>query len=96
MDVHSGSGRTAFHAACASDHAACAEALVRAGADVEAQDSLGVTGQQVAERNGCAAVLAALAALAAERQSGQLAAAVRTAHGHSSRAQILPAASSGC
>ena len=31
---------------------------VRAGADVEARDSLGVTGQQVAEQKGCAAVLA--------------------------------------
>ena len=40
-------GRTAFHRACVNNHAACAEALARAGCDVGIKDPRGRTGLQV-------------------------------------------------
>jgi ankyrin repeat protein len=45
-------GLTAFHAACASNQAACAEALVRAGCDVGLKDSSGRTGREMADEEG--------------------------------------------
>jgi ankyrin repeat protein len=73
--VHPGSGWTAFHAACGDNHPDCAEALALAGCDVGIKDSDGKTGRQLAEQNGCAAVVERLRALGAERAQAVQAAA---------------------
>jgi ankyrin repeat protein len=49
--------RTAFHAACGNNQAACAEALARAGCDVGIKNIHGETGQEVAETKGHAGVV---------------------------------------
>jgi ankyrin repeat protein len=45
--VHPSDDSTAFHCACVNNHVACAEALARAGCDVDIKDPRGRTGLQV-------------------------------------------------
>jgi ankyrin repeat protein len=59
--------RTAFHAACGNNQAECAEALVRAGCDVGLKAIDGVTGRELAEGRGHAAVVGRLRAVVAEQ-----------------------------
>jgi ankyrin repeat protein len=58
---------TAFGYACAENHPDCAEALLRAGCDMDIKDGNGVTRRQIAERMGHKVVLARLEWLEAER-----------------------------
>ena len=64
---------TAFHCACYTNHAECAEALVRAGCDVGLKsvfDFDGKTGREEAEAQGHVALAARLRALEAELHGG--------------------------
>ena len=54
------SGFTAFHYACFRNKVECAEALVRVGCDVGLKTIKGLTGREVAEHEGHAAVVARL------------------------------------
>ena len=54
-------GSTIFHLACRHDHAGCVDAIVRTGCHMDLRDGEGRTGKDLAETNGCAAVLALLA-----------------------------------
>jgi ankyrin repeat protein len=60
-------GFTAFHFACYSNHAQCAEVLARAGCDVGLKDKSGQTGRERAEARGHAAVVERLRAVVAEQ-----------------------------
>eukprot|EP01045_Picozoa_sp_COSAG04_P022624 COSAG04_NODE_2583_length_3896_cov_90.326574_2_plen_556_part_00 len=73
--VHPATGDTAFHCACFSNQPDCAEALVRAGCDTTARSKGDETGQEIAEDEGNAAVLARLSAVAAEVRGQRQAAA---------------------
>jgi ankyrin repeat protein len=66
------SGFTAFHHACATNQAECAEALARAGCNVGLKNNDGKTGQQVAEAQGSKDVLRRLRALARQPFVGVL------------------------
>jgi hypothetical protein len=70
-DVHE--GMSAFHCTCLHGEPDCAEALVRAGCNVSACSTDGLTGRQLAESQGHAAVLARLRTLDAEQPSGRAA-----------------------
>jgi ankyrin repeat protein len=61
---------TAFHFACLENQPDCAEALARAGCDVRLKNALGLTGWQIAERQGYAVVVKRLQALEAEQAVG--------------------------
>jgi ankyrin repeat protein len=76
-ESHSGGPRglhgTAFHCACYTNHAECAEALVRAGCDIGLKSVLdfdGKTGREEAEAQGHVALAARLRALEAELHGG--------------------------
>jgi ankyrin repeat protein len=60
-------GCTAFHMACYSNQAECAEALARVGCDVGLKTKEGRTGRQLAEIKGHDAVVAQLLVVIAER-----------------------------
>jgi ankyrin repeat protein len=65
--AHPRTGFTAFHYACFGNQSDCAEALVHAGCDVGLKDGEGMTGGEVAELQGHAAVVARLRAVVAEQ-----------------------------
>jgi ankyrin repeat protein len=65
--VHPFSGGAAFHSACYSNQAECAEALARAGCNVGLKDSQGKTGREVAEGEGHTAAVARLRAVVADQ-----------------------------
>jgi ankyrin repeat protein len=65
--VSPGTGFTSFHMACFTNHAECAEVLARAGCDVGIKDKKGMTGREVAEGRGHAAVVARLRAVVGEQ-----------------------------
>ena len=56
-DAQAGTGGTAFHFACINQHPDCAEALWRAGCDIDAKCREGSTGLEIAEAQGHAAVV---------------------------------------
>jgi ankyrin repeat protein len=60
-------GCTAFHDACFYNQAECAEALVRVGCDVGLKDNAEMTGRELAEAEGHAAVVERLQAVVAEQ-----------------------------
>jgi hypothetical protein len=60
-------GSTAFHAACRHNQPESAEELAGAGCDVGLKDKNGLTGREVAEANGHAAVVARLRAVVGEQ-----------------------------
>jgi ankyrin repeat protein len=64
--VKRGTGGTAFHSACYDNQPECAEALARAGCDVDIKDSNGLTGRDIAEQEGHTAVVQRLHRLDAE------------------------------
>jgi ankyrin repeat protein len=66
---------SAFHMACLTNHAECAEALAWAGCDVGLKDIHGRTGREVAEANGHAVVVERLRAVVAEQLRAAQAAA---------------------
>jgi ankyrin repeat protein len=65
--VRPGNDGTAFHTACYTNQAECAEALARAGCDVGMKDSSGKTGREVAAALGHASVVARLRAVVSEQ-----------------------------
>jgi ankyrin repeat protein len=69
-------GSTAFHMACYSNHAECAEVLARAGCDVGIKDKKEMTGREVAEGKGHAVVVARLRAVVGEQLRAAQAAVV--------------------
>ena len=88
--VFPGTGSTAFHGACAANQPGCVEALVRAGCEVGVETRNGMTGQQLAEQVGHAAVLEKLRTLVAEQ--GQAAAAPSSGASVPATAQVsMPA-----
>jgi ankyrin repeat protein len=73
--VSPGNGGTAFHHACGSNQAECAEELARAGCDVGLKENNGHTGREVAEARGHAPVVERLRAAVAEQLRAAQAAA---------------------
>jgi hypothetical protein len=67
QDVTTSLGSTAFHFACFAGEPECVAALAQAGCDVGAKDSNGLTGRQIAEAEGHAAVVARLRVVVAEQ-----------------------------
>ena len=90
--VHPGFGSTAFHYGCGCDRPDCAEALVRAGCDTTVRNNVGNTGRELAEETGCAAVLAWLSEVAAERMGERPA---QTSAEHDNATKMEKAARSG-
>jgi hypothetical protein len=71
MGATSGDGFTAFHLACFHNQAECAEALARAGCGVGIKDNWGNTGRELAEKQGCAAVVTRLRAVVVDQLRGR-------------------------
>ena len=102
--VHPDHGTTAFHIACATNQAECAEALAWVGCDVGLKDKLGETGREAAERRGHTAVVARLrsvvgeqlrAAQAPDPAPAPVAVVVAVAGGRGSADQLVMAAEEG-
>jgi hypothetical protein len=68
--MHPVNSSTAFHVACITNQAECAEALVMAGCDVTLKTIDGRTGREVAEAHGHDTMAAQLYAWQAERPAG--------------------------
>jgi hypothetical protein len=85
-------GWTAFHTACVSNQAECAEALARAGCDVGIKTNNGKTGQQVAEAQGNKKAARRMWALACQPFVGvlvELAGLVGAAEHNGKRAMVM-------
>jgi ankyrin repeat protein len=63
---------TAFHYACLHNHAGCVEALARAGCDIGLKTKNGLTGREIAEKEGSKDTVRRLRALARQAFVGVL------------------------
>jgi hypothetical protein len=87
-------GHTAFHFACVTNQADCAEALARAGCDIGIKDKMEKTGREQAEAKGSKEVTRRLRALARQPFVGvlvELAGLIGAAEHNGKRATVMSA-----
>jgi ankyrin repeat protein len=92
-DARAKDGRTPLHMACEAGHAAVADALVGAGASIEAQDDAGSTPLCIASSCGHKSVAEALVSAGAQvnhkTKDGSMSLFLASRHGHLAVVQLL-------